>query len=274
MSFWKSLNNFGKAVFLVLLCIFIIFLTQVHADQVLRRSLDFVTTPILKVTSVASEYVLGTGKFLGGIGKISDENRLLKAQVAALELQDVTLEEFKLENQQLRDQLGLQQKQNFKLKTARVIGSEPVGNLKVLTINAGMQQGIAVKMPVVVSQGLLVGYVQEVYDTSARVMLLLDTSVEMPARIQQSRADGIVKGQPLGQGLSMSLIPQDATVERGNTVITSGLGSTMPPGLLIGYVQAVNKDTNQIFQTADILPAVDFGRLETVMVITNFNPSL
>jgi rod shape-determining protein MreC len=101
-------------------------------------------------------------------------------------------------------------------------------------------------------------------------MLLLDTSMAVPAVVQKSRADGMVKGQSLGQGLFMDLIPQSATVERGNTIVTSALGGKFPSGLLIGYVQTVYKEANAVFQKADVLPAVDFYRLERGMVITSF----
>jgi len=270
-SLWNSLNSFGRAIFLTFLCIVIIFLAEVRADVVLRNSLDIVMTPTAAFFSRASSNVLGIGSFVGNIAKMGEENKLLRERIQTLESENVQLEELTLENQHLRDQLDLAAKSGFDIVSARVIAREPLGAVKWISINRGSDDGLSENMPVIVSQGLLVGYIQEVYASSARVVLMLDPSVEVPARVQKSRADGIIKGQQLGQGLFMDFIPQGAELSRGNTVVTSGLGSYFPSGLLIGYVQTVYSEPNEIFQRADILPAVDFDRLEQVMVIRNFD---
>lgn len=267
-SLWRSLNNFGKAIFLTFLSILIIFLSEVGAAGLLRGGLDAVLTPVSATLASASDSFLSVGRFIGSIGSMAEENRLLRDKVALLEVALTQEDEIKQENLQLRDQLGLAERTGYRLLSARVIGREPVGATKTITIDAGSAEGVSVGMPIVVSDGLLVGSVQEVFPQSARVILLLNVSVEVTARLQKSRADGVVTGQQFGQGLVMQLIPQETFVERGNRVVTAGLGDAYPPGLLIGYVQTVYEDANAIFQQADILPAVDFDRLEVVMVIT------
>jgi rod shape-determining protein MreC len=55
-------------------------------------------------------------------------------------------------------------------------------------------------------------------------------------------------------------------------VLTSGLGGTYPQGLVIGTVGAVQQLNYEVLQSADVVPAVDFNRLEIVLIITNFQP--
>jgi len=268
--FWKSLNNFGKAIFLILFSILVIFLSEVRADFLLRNAIDTVSVPIAQLFHGVSRRVLEVGTFVGSIGSLNRENKLLERRVEILESQEARVEELTLENHQLRSQLSLKQKEGYTMLDARVVAREPAGVVRVVTIDRGEQDGITEKMPVVVSDGLLVGYVRDVYSKSARVSLILDPTVEVPSKLQQSRADGIVKGQELGQGLIMDLIPQGVEVARNNLVVTSGIGDIFPSGLLVGYVQAVYREPNAIFQKADILPAVDFDRLELVTVITGY----
>lgn len=271
LSFWRSLNNFGKAVFLTLTSIVVIFMAEVRADRLLRQGIDMISTPIVGIFSKGTRSLLDVGNFVGSVGKMSEENKLLRARVDQLELDEVAWEEMKVENRELKAQLGLQEETGLSLLAAQVIAKEPVGAVKIITVDQGTEQGVQNKMPVVVSEGLLIGYVEETYASSSRILLITDPSVEIPAMVQNTRTDGLVKGQAFGQGLSMELIPQNAPVERGNTVITSAIGERFPAGLLIGYVQGVYEQPNQVFKRADLLPAADFERLERVLIVLGSN---
>jgi len=68
------------------------------------------------------------------------------------------------------------------------------------------------------------------------------------------------------------MISQEVTVEDGDVVLTSGLGGGYPPDLIVGQVVNVRKRDYELFQQATIQSAVDFSRLEIVLVITNFRP--
>jgi rod shape-determining protein MreC len=70
----------------------------------------------------------------------------------------------------------------------------------------------------------------------------------------------------------MERIPQDATLNPGDIVLTSGLGGNFPDKLVIGQVTEVVKRDQDMFQTARIRPTVDFGKLETMLIITSFKP--
>jgi rod shape-determining protein MreC len=89
--------------------------------------------------------------------------------------------------------------------------------------------------------------------------------------LQQSRATGLVVGQPDGS-LRMLYIPQEDTVQVGDVVLTSGLGGAFPRGLVLGQVTQVVKQDFALFQEAIVNPAVDYRRVELTLVITLFQP--
>ena len=70
--------------------------------------------------------------------------------------------------------------------------------------------------------------------------------------------------------LTMERIPQNEKVNPGDIVLTSGLGGNFPDKLVIGQVTEVLKRDQDMFQTARIRPTVDFGKLETMLIITSF----
>jgi rod shape-determining protein MreC len=68
------------------------------------------------------------------------------------------------------------------------------------------------------------------------------------------------------------MIPQDANVQAGDLVLTSGLGGGYPPNLLAGQVTGIRSRDQDLFQRATVQTVVDFNELEIVLVITNFKP--
>jgi rod shape-determining protein MreC len=83
----------------------------------------------------------------------------------------------------------------------------------------------------------------------------------------------VLAARPNGE-LWIDLIAQEAVVDEGELVLTSGLGGGYPADIPIGQVVSVRKRDFELFQQAVIQPTVRFDELELVLVITNFRPVL
>jgi rod shape-determining protein MreC len=125
-------------------------------------------------------------------------------------------------------------------------------------------------MPVVSQQGL-VGRISEVIANAATIQLITDPGISINIRLQESGAEAVLGGSITGE-VELELIPQDATVETGDLVLTSGLGGNYPPSVLIGQITGVRKRPFDLYQTASVQPIVDFSKLNIVLVVTNFRP--
>jgi len=68
------------------------------------------------------------------------------------------------------------------------------------------------------------------------------------------------------------MISQDAIIEPGDVILTSGLGGGYPPNILVGQVVSVRKLDYELFQQASVQPVVNFSQVQFVLVITNFKP--
>jgi len=208
----------------------------------------------------------------------------LQAQVDELTVENVRLREYEAEVQQLRSllnfvseypivaQLGAEVVAREAYETfpsGNVIGTDPNPYLRYITINVGTQQGVKVGMPVVSGGSVLVGRVAETGPRTSKVQLVSDSGSAIAALLQSSRATGLVVGQADGT-LHLDYISQDEEVNVGDVVLTSGLGGALPKGLIIGQVVEVREVDYEMFQPIVVRPALDFSRLEIVLVITNF----
>ena len=125
-------------------------------------------------------------------------------------------------------------------------------------------------MPVLAPQGLL-GQTVDVTEHSARVRLITDQRSGVSAIIQATRAEGIVNGSIEGD-LSMDFVSRETTVNVGDIVLTSGMGGVYPKGLLVGDVQDVEVNENDLYQRISVRPAASITGIEEVIVLLGTPP--
>jgi len=202
---------------------------------------------------------------------VRQQNAELEAQVTELQAKLVKLDEDEANLKILSGLLNYARSQpENRYLAANVIGRDPSPFLSYILLDHGSDAGVTKDMVVVTDSGL-VGRVVEVTSTACKVLLIIDSSSAVNARLQKSREEGIVVGQLAG-GLQMQYLSQQAAVEPGDLVLTSGLGGTYPADVVLGTVNAVHKLDYEVLQNADLTPGVDFKRLEIVLIITNFKP--
>ena len=203
--------------------------------------------------------------------RLAQINDQLEAEVSRLQSQIIELQQQNSELQVLSALLDFARTHSEnEYITAAVIGRDISPFLHYVIINRGSDDGLRRGMPIVSSQGL-VGRVAAVTADGARVQLITDPDTAINVRIQPSGAEGFLQGSITGD-ITVEAIPQDANIQTGDLVLTSGLGGNFPPDMLIGQVSGVRQRPVELFQTATVEPVVDFSQLEIVLVIVNFRP--
>jgi len=196
----------------------------------------------------------------------------LRQRIRELEGEIATLREYQLQNERLRQLLDYRDNNaGAETLVADVIGRDPGNWFGVVKVNRGANHGVRCDQAVVLPAGL-VGRVIAVAPNTADVLLITDPRSGVGAMLQDSRTPGVVRGtlnrsHPLG----MFYLTREAEAERGQLVVTSGLG-IYPKGIPVGRVVAVQKDAAGLTLTADIEPLVDFTHLEEVLIILNSLP--
>lgn len=221
--------------------------------------------PVQSVVGLVLEPITKTLQ-IRGKSSLEKENADLREQVATLEGDVAQREEAKIENDALRAQLGFAQSGNYELVRGQIISQDPSNYQQLLTIDRGSSSGIKKDM-IAVTGGVVVGKVFDTTPSTAKIQLITDFSSAVPVLDQNTRATGLVHGTR-GFGLALEMVPQTDSLQAGDTLITSGFGGDYPKGLVVGTVGTVKKRDADVFQTAEIRPAADFRKLESLFVIT------
>ncbi|MBC8098767.1 MAG: rod shape-determining protein MreC [Armatimonadetes bacterium] len=160
--------------------------------------------------------------------------------------------------------------QDVEILAADVVSRDTTRSLRTVVINVGTRDGVRLNMVVVTENGL-VGRITEITAGYARVMLVTSDDSAISARLQTSREEGSVIGRS-ETTMQLEMLPLNAVIAPGDLVLTSGLGGNLPPDLVIGQVESVQRFQSAAEQNAIIRSFVDFNRLEVVLVITSFVP--
>jgi rod shape-determining protein MreC len=186
------------------------------------------------------------------------ENRKLLNEISRLR-------ETQQENSRLRGLLEFREQMELETVVARVIGKDVSNEYRAIRLNRGESSGIRKDMAVVTAQGV-VGRILRTTESTADVVTIVDTLSAIDAIDERSRARGIVEGlsDDLCQ-LRFALRTDD--IAPNDVLISSGLGGIFPKGVPVGIVSKVRKQTYGITQEVEVRPAVDFSKLEEVLVI-------
>lgn len=195
------------------------------------------------------------------------ENTVLREENEHLRVQALQAGETREENVRLRRLLVLRDRLPLATVSGEVIGREAGGWVRSLTVNRGRGDGIAQQTPVIVPDGL-VGRVVQVHRAAAVVQLLNDPASTVGAVVQRTRTAGLVEGDAGGTVRFKFMARDGASVTLGDLVVTSGLGTTFPKGLPVGRVVKVEDKGSALFHFAVLAPAVDFSRVEEVLLVT------
>lgn len=269
---YSSVKKFGLILFILGLIVFLIFTAAKGKYQfpISEKIVITVFSPVQSVINSAGMQVRKGTEWIWEVATVYNQNKMLKSEVEQLRLMNIQMNEVMAENDRLRNLLNYKQSiHQFDLLPAKVIARDPGSWTSTMVINRGSDDGIAKDMVVVTTQGL-VGNVVSVFNSSARVQLILDPRSAVGAIVQrsESRVAGIVEG---GKGNKMKArmvnIPRDADIVEGDRVLTSGFGGVYPKGISIGIVEKIENDEGGLLKYAILRPDVDFQKLEEVAVI-------
>lgn len=222
--------------------------------------------PVQKVANISMRSIKDSWQRYIFLVGLEEENKNLKKKINELKANLILYQEGYLEAQRLKKLLSLADANNYRFICANVIGRQQAALSKTLLIDKGIIHGLKVGMPVVVPPGLI-GRLIDVSWHISKVLLLIDENSNVDAMVQRTRMQGIISGAG-SQGFVMKYIPKTQDVQTGDVIISSGMGGVFPKGLLIGQVSHVDRLEASLFLKINVVPFVDFSKLEEVLVLT------
>ncbi len=245
-----------------------------------QNGVSFAFRPLQGAVHDVAAGVASLAGAVAEIDRLRVDNAALLAEVERLRIENARNEATQHDNDLLTGLLQLKAGLEHKTIAATVIARESSEFRRMVVLDRGTNDGIAVGDVAIVAGSALAGRVTEVGPDSAKVILLTDGEFKVIGQLSTTAATGEVVGQ-LGAGvLVMRQIDSSETVTVGDEVVTAGIElgggvrSPYPKGLLLGQVIDVRRDANDVVQTAYLQPAADLDRLEYVLVITSYEGGL
>jgi rod shape-determining protein MreC len=247
--------------------------------QDIQHGIAFGFKPLQLAIDGVARGAVSIGTAITDIDRIRIENEALRAENDRLRTENQGVGEAKRENDILTGLLQLRRGLDFKTLPVAVIARESSEARRIIVIDRGSDDGIAVGYVVVAAGGALAGRIIDVGPDFARVVLISDTTSTVIGQLLGSAGTGKVVGQ-LGGALVMQDVDSTVTVNLNEEVFTAGIElgggirSPYPKGLLIGRVVDVKRDPNEVVQTVYLEPAAALDRLEFLLVITDYSGGL
>lgn len=246
-----------------------IFLSVLHITGILRPVEDVLrnlSQPFVRPFTGFFSGIQENTKTIVNLRSVIEENKQQQDKILSLESEISELKEVKSQNEILRKQLNFTKESNITTIPANVMSVNPTNFVKTITIDVGENDGIENGTAVVNDTGILIGRIIEINNTTATILLLTDSNSSIVGITQDSRATGTVKGNR-GLALEITALPQEVEINENERIVTAGVEEGVPKGILIGQLNDLIENDNQLFKEAKVNSEVDFNNLEVVFVI-------
>ena len=258
-------------VITIIILILIVVLSNVDSGaSFIENAASKLVMPMQNGLTYLKNKISGNSTFFTDINNLKEENEQLTQKNSELEQSLRELESIRSENETLKEYLGLTEKYGeYSTVPAYIINKDISNYSETIVINVGSDDGIKENMTVIADQGL-VGHVISVTSDTAKIRTIIDTSSSVSCLLSTTDESIVCKGTLEEESaLRAMYIPDDDGIIQGDSVETSGLGGIYPKGIHVGTIKRVVNTQNATDRYAIVETAVDFDKLDTVLVITN-----
>lgn len=242
---------------------------KVFNIPVLSTGVNYILYPFEKGIHLVTKGTTDILDRFKNVNELLTENEALQEEVNKLRYEKTILSEYQGENENLKTLLDMKNRYaDYDGVGANVIGRDYGNWNKVYTIDKGIRHNVK-DNSVVLADGGLVGHVEEATDISSKVISIIDSRSAVSAEVSRTGDVGILKGsiELTKEGLCILEINGESEIMKGDQIITSYLSDIYPPGILIGTVEQVQINNNDLVSYAYVKPIVDFDHLQQVLVL-------
>ncbi|MFW5888694.1 MAG: rod shape-determining protein MreC [Patescibacteria group bacterium] len=265
--------KFSKKQFFLSLFLLAVFISFYYGG-LLKPVEDAVSKSLNPITSKLYFWGISTKNFFYAGTEERDlqkENSELRKKVNELMAEKAELVSVKKENEKLREYLDFAKEREYEQKPAKIVSKgmfmETDKRNESILINKGAKDGLKKGMAAVNSQGVVTGKIAEVKSNVSEVRLLTNRNCELAVSIQNEEGTmGIARGE-MGLTVNIDYIPQTRQISAGDTVVTSGMEENIPAGLILGKIKKVERESNDVWQTAVVEPLANLEELTMVAVV-------
>ena len=208
----------------------------------------------------------GVSDNLVDTNKLQIENKALKDQLREKNADLLLLDQLKVENQRLRLLLNSPLRIDEYKKIAEVLTAETDIYRQQVVINQGEKDGAYIGQPVIDEKGV-VGQIISVGEHTSRVLLITDIAHSIPVQVLRNDVRMIASGTGHNDELVLDNVPRSVDIEKGDLLVTSGLGGRFLEGYPVAIVESVSRDGQNYFATVTAKPLAFIDKLRYVLLL-------
>ena len=166
---------------------------------------------------------------------------------------------LKMKNSEYKNLLNISDDLEYNFVTSKIISKSNLSYTKSVILASGKNDNITLGSPVIYQNSLL-GFINELGNTSSRLISITDGTVKIPSIIFEKNLNIIVSGNN-DKYLEILNLNNFPNIKDGDKVFTSGDGNKFPENLFIGTIKT-KKNGDFIVE-----PSLDINRLNYVYIL-------
>jgi rod shape-determining protein MreC len=268
--FKKSVTNFYLLLLLIFLSILsIVFDKKYPTSNNIRVAVnDYIFNPIQYIIKTPSSFIntlVMERKTIDDmeieISKLKKENLKIKVNLQRIDV---------LENEvtRLRSIKAAAIKKIENIKIAKVIQRDVIPNKKSLKMNIGSKDNIRMGQTVMGVNGLI-GQVVEINSFTSKVLLITDSSSNVPAIIARTGQQVIIKGESQTDMMEISFLKNEADIQKGDLIVTSGQAKRFIASIKVGRVKDIVKNEGERFSRVTLMPLENINAINEVIITSD-----
>ncbi|WP_114654137.1 rod shape-determining protein MreC [Polynucleobacter necessarius] len=232
----------------------------------IRNNVNWILRPLEYVMMMPRNAYDATSEYFTTRGILDKENQEMKVRQAELSLLANQSEFLVVENQNLRQLMGLQKQVPFKTLPVEILFNPPNPISQRIVINRGSNDGLKLGNPIANDSGIL-GQVVRLYDNSAEVSLLEDRDFAVPVQVARNGLRAAVFGAGRGNPLKLRYLPVASDLEVGDVLITSGIDGVYPPGFAVAVISRIERNADKNSSNVFCVPVAPVNRYRQALAL-------
>ncbi len=257
----------AKVVFFSLIAIALLVAdSRMRSLSVVRQVVGSALYPLQMAALVPRDAFNRVGDYFSSQSALEQDNRKLTGQLSVNAQLLQQSQQLFAENAQLRKLLGASERLQAKSLMSEILYDARDAFTRKIVLDRGSQNGVALGQPVIDDIGV-VGQVTRVFPFTSEVTLLTDKDQAISVQVVRNGLRSVAYGRGQSGVLDLKFMATNADIQKGDTLVTSGIDGVFPPGLAVAKVLQVENKSNDAFAHIVCQPAAGVDRNRQLLVL-------
>lgn len=243
---------------------------QHHLESV-RSVLSTVIYPLQFAANLPLSIGHWASETFASRSRLQNENRDLRKENLLLQGRQQKLAALEAENMRLRDLLDSSFKIGDRVLIAELIAVDMDPYRQLILLNKGSSSGIYKGQPVLQANAVM-GQVIHVNRFTSSVLMITDARHALPIQVNRNGLRTVAIGSGRINELELPNLPNNADIEIGDLLVTSGLGGRFPSGYPVATVTSIVREPGEPFARIKAQPSAHLDRAREALLVWTLTP--